>query len=149
MASWQAVYWLLPQEKPTADPEGAWIGIEGVQRILVALDNVLPRAVDWSETVLHWGEYEAHDIQAWVEGAEIEAIRVRLDLRQSDVRSVCERLIAAAGVLGAVFQADDGTAISVDATALYESSQASRAGLFVRDPQQYLATIATEPYNDR
>jgi hypothetical protein len=139
VASWQAVYWLVPVEEEAPDPELAWIGVEHAGDLFKTFDDVLPPSESWSVEMRHWGDYESHDIQAWLAGTHVAAIQVRIDLRQSDIAQFCARLAVAGQTLGAAFKNEASTDVMPDVDALLRSVKNSRAATFVADPQQYLS----------
>jgi hypothetical protein len=138
MAIWQATFWLVP-ENTSVEPDVAWLGRRAPIGLDELCETLASRNPHWDEESKLWGDHESHCIEATFEGLQLESIRVRIDLRDPNAKTVAGRIVALARALNAEFIIGGSTLhVPASADAFAAALEGSSAMRFVSDPSFFL-----------
>jgi hypothetical protein len=117
-------------------PKPQIVGLDR-EKLFARLTRLLPEKPAWCSDLRIWGEENTNDVQIWFEGDAIEAIVVRLDLRNLSLALV-DGICAIAREHACVLIRGDGAVIRPTRNALIKIADRSDAARFVRDPKGFL-----------
>jgi len=130
--------------------EGCYLGLpawrEHQPRMHLAslFSRALPPARSWNADILLWGNGSRTDAQVSLHRGLVEAIAVRVDVRE-DYARLLEQIVAIAGELGCVLLfPETRQVIEPDVFRLNRAIRESRATRFVKDPHAVLAEANSE-----
>lgn len=134
-------------------PSGAWdhvvYDLTAADRkdLFAAIGAMLPEGQAWSDGFRIWGDTKRSDIQVYADGKKIEALKIRLDVRNVSFELI-DAVCALAQRFDWVFVGDRGAVLQPVREVILRAIEHSPARAFVEDPQTALTQAAarmTEP----
>ncbi len=103
------------------------------------LSEILPQGNSWNKNLQLWGDEEHNDIQVRLRDDTIEAIKIRLDLR-NNIENLKAKVVDLAKRLNCqLFFPDERKIVNADIDNLNRAIANSNAAKFVDDPKKILS----------
>jgi|688.fasta_scaffold539765_2 hypothetical protein len=107
--------------------------------VISTISRFLPISKSWHQDLLTWGDAQCSDIQLWKQNDIVDAITIRLDLRDNKIEELVAKTVSLAIKLKCVLLLPGSKQIiSSNYLLLHEAIGKSSAAQYVINPRKYL-----------